>query len=489
MSRLEEEYLIRKEKLNKLNSSNINPFPAKVQRTHAISTALVDFDHLTKKDDEVILVGRLKNLRLHGGSCFANIDDGSGSIQIYIKKDIVGTDKYSEFKDLFDIGDFIEVQGKLSLTKRGEKTLLVEKFNILAKSLLPLPEKWHGLSDVEMRYRKRHLDLISNSKVKDIFNKRFQIIKTIREFLDNDGFIEVETPILQAIPGGANAKPFVTHHNVLDTDFFLRIAPELYLKRLIVGGMEKVYEISRCFRNEGIDKNHNPEFTQVEFYASYWDYQKMMDFTEQLLEKIVMKVHGKLTFQFEGKELNFTPPFARISFAEACLKYAKININELNRDQLFKEAKKHKLDIKKSFNKAKILDEIFKNLVRPNLIQPTFVTDHPLELSPLAKKKEDNENYVERFQIVVGGSVELCNAFSELNNPLDQAERFDNQEKMRSGGDDEAQRIDKDFIEALEHGMPPTSGIGIGIDRLTALLINSHNLKEVILFPTLKPKK
>ncbi|XOU94891.1 MAG: lysine--tRNA ligase [Candidatus Kerfeldbacteria bacterium] len=489
MSRLEEEYSTRKEKLNKLKSTDTNPFPAKVERTHTVNNALMNFDQLAKKDATIFLVGRLKSIRLHGGSCFANIDDGSDAIQIYIKKDIVGDDKYNDFKDLFDIGDFIEVNGKLSLTKRGEKTLLVSSFRILTKSLLPLPEKWHGLSDIEIRYRKRYLDLISNPEVKDIFKKRFEIIKTIREFLDDDGFIEVETPILQAIPGGANARPFSTHHNALDTNFFLRIAPELYLKRLIIGGMEKVYEISRCFRNEGIDKNHNPEFTQVEFYAAYWDYEKMMNFTEQLLEKIVMKVHGKLTFEFEGKELNFTPPFNKISFADACVKYAKIDIDKLDHDGLFKEAKKYKLDVDKSFNKAKILDEIFKDLVRPYLIQPTFVTDHPLELSPLAKKKEGNKNYVERFQIVVGGSVELCNAFSELNDPIDQAERFDNQEKMRSGGDDEAQRIDKDFIEALEHGMPPTSGIGIGIDRLTALLIDSHNLKEVILFPTLKPKK
>ena len=488
MSRLDEEYLARKEKLNKFKSSNTNPFPAKVQRTHTVSNALVDFEKLSKKEEKVVLVGRLRSIRLHGGSCFANIDDGTEPIQIYIKKDVVGDDKYTEFKDLYDIGDFVEMEGKLSLTKRGEKTLLVSNFKILTKSLLPLPEKWHGLSDVEIRYRKRYLDLISNPKVKDIFHKRFVIIKTIREFLDNDGFTEVETPILQSIPGGATAKPFKTHHNALGTDFYLRIAPELFLKRLIVGGMEKVYEISRCFRNEGIDKSHNPEFTQVEFYAAYWDYEKMMNFTEQLLEKIVFNVHGDTSFKFEDMELNFAPPFNRISFSDVCKKYAKIEIDNMDQKQLFQEAKKLKLNVDQKTNKAKILDEIFKDKVIPNLIQPTFVVDYPLELSPLAKKKINDPKFVERFQIVVGGSIELCNAFSELNDPIDQKERFENQEIMRKEGDDEAQRTDDDFIEALEHGMPPTSGIGMGIDRLTALITNSHSVKEVILFPTLKPK-
>lgn len=488
MSRLDEEKQIRLSKLNTLKENNVNPFPARSVRTHSIISVLENTKKLLDNQEEISIVGRVKSIRLHGKSSFLNIEDETGSIQLFIRQDMVGEDEYLIFKNNYDLGDFINVSGSLFTTKKGEDTLQVNKIKLLSKSLLPLPEKWHGLSDVEIRYRQRYLDLISNKEVVDTFKKRSKVIKTIREFMDNEGCLEVETPVLQPIPGGANARPFVTHHNALDTDFFLRIAPELYLKRLIVGGLEKVYEISRCFRNEGIDKNHNPEFTQIEFYAAYWDYKKMMSFTERLLEKIVLNIHGKLTFEYNNLEIDFTPPFKIITFYDAFLKYTNINLNNISNDDLFKEAKKLKLDIKKNDNKAKIIDEIFKDIIRPNFINPTFVIDHPIELSPLAKKKEENEKYVERFQIVVAGSIELCNAFSELNDPIDQLERFKAQETMRESGDEEAQRIDQDYITALEHGMPPTAGIGIGIDRLTALLTNSSNLKEVILFPTLKPK-
>lgn len=488
MSRLEEERQIRINKLRNLRSIGVDPFPATSQRTHSIHAVLENSKVLLKSHDEVIIIGRIKSIRLHGKSAFLNIEDSTDNLQLFIKLDEVGEKTYSIFKNNLDIGDFINVFGQLFTTKKGEDTLLVKKLIILAKSILPLPEKWHGLSDIEIRYRKRYLDFISNKEVVDTFKKRTKIISSIRNFMNEEGCLEVETPILQPIPGGANARPFLTHHNALDTEFYLRIAPELYLKRLIIGGLEKVYEISRCFRNEGIDKNHNPEFTQIEFYAAYWDYKKMMKFTERLLEKIVFEVHNKLKIKYDNLEIDFTPPYDKITFYDAFLKYCQINLNTITTDELFKEAKKLKIDITKKDGKGKIIDEIFKSNIRPKLINPTFIMDHPIELSPLAKKKPGNEQYVERFQIVVAGSIELCNAFSELNDPIDQLERFKYQEKMRASGDEEAQRIDMDFIEALEHGMPPTCGIGIGIDRLVALITNSPNLKEVILFPTLKPK-
>lgn len=487
MSRLSEEYSSRKSKLETAKQLNINPYPARVERSKTIHQALGGFDRLSKEEEPITIVGRLKTIRLHGGSCFCHIDDGTEQFQLYFKKDIVGEDQYNQLKNLIDIGDFIQASGTLFNTKKGEKTLLIKSYKLIAKSLLPLPEKWHGLSDVEIRYRKRYLDLITNKEVKEIFRKRALILQTIRGFFESEGFIEVETPVLQPIPGGANAKPFITHHQALSTDLYLRIAPELYLKRLIVGGFEKVYEIARCFRNEGIDHDHNPEFTQVEFYAAYWDYEKMMEFTELLFQKIVDTLLHKQTLMYEKHKINFTPPFNRLNFKDACLKYAKIDIDSTNHKELYKQAKSKGLEIKSTDTRAKMLDEIFKELVRPNLIQPTFLIDHPIELSPLAKKKENNPKYVERFQLVIA-NMELCNAFSELNDPIDQEERFKAQEKMRRSGDEEAQRIDKDFIEALSHGMPPTAGNGIGIDRLTSLFNNVHNIKEVILFPTLKPK-
>jgi len=487
MSRLSEESAVRSEKLKKARNIGLNPYPARVKRTSTIKQALLDYDQLVIKKTAVTLVGRIRTIRLHGGSCFAHIEDGTSRIQIYLKKDQVTEKLFILFNDIFDIGDFIETTGTLFTTKKGEKTLLVNKFFLISKTLLPLPEKWHGLSDVEIRYRKRYLDLIANPEIKKIFKTRSLIIKTIRTFLDNAGFIEVETPTLQSLPGGANARPFTTHHHALKTDLYLRIAPELYLKRLIIGGFEKVYEIAKCFRNEGIDRDHNPEFTQVEFYAAYWDYQKIMEFTEKMMLEIVKQTTKGPAINYEGKKIDFTPPYQKITFQEATQKIAKIDINKKDEEQLKKLAKDRGLEIDKSFTKAKILDEIFKELIKPQLIKPTFIIDHPVELSPLSKKKEDDPNYVERFQLVAAG-IELCNAFSELNDPLDQEQRFQEQEKMREAGDQEAQRIDKDFIEALSYGMPPTAGIGIGIDRLAVLINNVHNIKEVIFFPALKPK-
>jgi lysyl-tRNA synthetase class 2 len=353
---------------------------------------------------------------------------------------------------------------------------------------LPLPEKWHGLADIETRFRQRYLDLIANPEVKEIFKKRSLLIKLIREFFDTRGFLEVETPILQPIPGGANARPFVTHHNALDIDLYLRIAPELYLKKLIVGGFEKVYEIARCFRNEGIDWAHNPEFTQIEFYQAYADYNDLMKLTEDLMKFLVQKICGKLKINYQDKEIDFTPPYPKITYREALIKFTGIDLEEFKtREMLLTKAKNISLEVEKTWSRGKIIDEIFKELVRPKLINPTFIIDEPIELSPLAKKKPDNPNYVERFHFLVAG-MEICNAYSELNDPLDQEERLREQEGARAVGEEEAQWFDEDFIEALKYGMPPTAGEGIGIDRLAAILANVRNIKEVILFPTMRPK-
>lgn len=485
---LHDEHQARLEKLNKIRQQGFEPYPARVKRTHTCEQAIFLFDKLIAKKEKITLTGRLRAIRGHGGSTFVTIEDGTAQFQVYFKKDELAEHKYKLVQDLSDIGDFIEATGSLFLTKKGEKTLLAENFELLTKALLPLPEKWHGLSDVEIRFRQRYLDLIANPEVKQIFKIRSAIIKAIRQFLEEKDFLEVETPILQPLAGGATAKPFMTHHNALDIDMYLRVAPELYLKRLVVGGLEKVYEIARCFRNEGIDASHNPEFTQVEFYEAYADYNDLMKLIEELLPFILDKIGKKSVVEYEGQKIDFTPPYDRITFKDALKKYAKINIEDYpDRESLAKEAKKQGLKIEKSFGRGKILDELYKDFVRPKLIQPTFLTNHPIELSPLAKKVINDPNYVERFQLIAGG-MELCQAYSELNDPTDQLARFTEQQELKKAGDEEAQPMDKDFVEALEHGLPPTAGLGMGIDRLVALLTNTHNIKEVILFPTLRPK-
>jgi lysyl-tRNA synthetase class 2 len=433
MDNLEEIRKIRIKKLENLEKAGINTYPAEVLRTHTNKEAIDEFEKLANK--KITLVGRIRSIREHGGSTFCHIEDNSAQIQIYLKKDEVGEKQYKLFLENIDIGDFIEISGKLFLTKKGEKTLKVSDWKILTKSLLPLPSEWYGLEDIEERFRKRYLDLIMNKEVRDKFVKRSEIIGKIRRFLDENGFLEVETPMLQTMAGGAKAKPFETHLNALDMDLYLRIAPELYLKRLLVGGLERVYELGRNFRNEGMDREHNPEFTMLEFYAAYWDYNKMMDFAEKLLGSLDKKIFGK---KFKKEE------------------YSKIVGNK---------------DEKDVFGKIK---------------EPTFIIHHPLEISPLAKKLD--HKLAARFQLVVNG-LEICNGFSELNNPLDQAERFKMQEIERRGGNEEAHQYDKDFIEALEYGMPPAAGIGIGIDRLAVLLTNSKTVREIILFPTMRPKK
>jgi len=477
-------------RLKKLDEiqGKMEPYPARCQRSHACQQVILDFEKISAKDEKVTLVGRLVLIRLHGKACFAHLEDGTGRMQIYFKYDNLGPEAYDFFVKNIDVGDFLEVEGKLFITHRGEKTLIVSNWRLLAKAILPLPEKWHGLADIETRYRQRYLDLIANKEVRENFIKRSNIIKLIREFFSQKEFLEVATPILQPIPGGANAKPFVTHHNALDIDLYLRIAPELYLKRLIVGGLEKVYEIATCFRNEGIDFSHNPEFTQIEFYQAFADYTQLMKLTEDLLEFLVTQLFSKLEIEYQGQKINFKPPYPRLEFRQAILEASGIDIDEeKDLKQIINKARKIGLDIDKTWNRGKILDEIYKELVLPKIINPTFIINHPVEISPLAKRLPDNPNYVERFQLLIAG-FEVCNAFSELNDPIDQEERFADQQKLRKAGDEEAQRLDEDFIEALKYGMPPTAGEGIGIDRLTMLLTNNHNIREVILFPTLRPK-
>jgi len=480
---------IRKNRLKKLKaieSAGFLAYPGQTKRTHACAKALEDFGKLSRSKEEIVLTGRMMSLRQHGGLVFSNIKDGSGQIQVLFKKDKLGEKGYQFFLDNFDIGDFVEVRGVLFKTKKGEKTLEIEDYKMLAKSLLPLPEKWHGLKDIEERYRKRYLDLIFSPDIKDKFQARSKIIKKLRFFLENEGFLEVETPILQPVYGGAAAKPFKTHLNALDLDLYLRISPELYLKRLLIGGFEKIYEIGRCFRNEGVDKAHNPDFTMLEFYWAYADYKDLMKLTEKMLTSLIKDLFGKSKIEYEGKELDFKSPWPRTEFNQIFKKYTGINFEEIHIQSLKKEAKKMSIDAKG--NKAEIADEIFKKKCRPEIKQPTFVIHYPAEAFPLAKPLGKNPKKSASFQLIIAG-MEIVKAFSELNNPVLQKERFEEQEKIFKKGFEEAQRMDKDFIEALEYGMPPAAGWGMGIDRLTALLTNSHTLREVILFPTMRPKR
>jgi len=486
---------IRLKKLEAIKKALINPYPEKTKRTHKVNEALKDFNKLSRSKKEVILVGRIRSLREHGACAFLHIEDGSssspqdglGKIQVFFRKDRLGERGYKFFLDNFDIGDFIEVRGILFKTKKGEKTIDAADFKMLAKSLLPLPEKWHGLKDVEEKFRKRYLDLIFNPEIKKKFEVRTRIIKEIREFLEKEGFLEVETPILQPIYGGAKAKPFKTHLNALNIDLYLRIALELYLKRLLVGGFEKVYEIGKCFRNEGIDRAHNPDFTMLEFYWAYADYKALMKLTEKMLGAIVKKIFGKLEIAYEGKKINLKSPWPRIEFSQLVRKYTKINLEEINLEALRKEAQKLKVDFEKAADKAQIADEIYKKFCRPKIWQPVFVIHYPLGFQPLAKALEGNPKKLANFQLVIGG-MEFCNAFSELNDPIEQRKRFEEQEKLFKQGLEEAQRMDEDFLEALEYGLPPAAGFGMGIDRLVALLTDSHSLREVILFPTMRPR-
>jgi lysyl-tRNA synthetase class 2 len=487
MEEMSELLMHRREKLKKLGEKNINPYPYNFKKTHTSSEVIKDFEKLSTDETEVRMAGRMISLRLHGKSLFFHLLDGAGKIQIYVKSDEVGKEKFELF-DLFDIGDHLGVTGKVFKTRTGEITVRATDFCILSKSLLPLPEKWHGLQDKEKRYRQRYVDLIVNEEVKKIFLVRTELIKAIREFLDDLGFVEVESPILQPLYGGAFARPFVTHHNTLDIDLYLRIADELYLKRLIVGGFEKVYEISKSFRNEGMDRNHNPEFTMLELYQAYADYNDIMELYENLMNYVCQKVLGSTKFEFEGNEIDLTPPWRRLPLLDSVKEYAGADLADKTEEEIRKIATD--LEVKEDLSrpKGKLIEAIFETLVQPNLIQPTFITDYPIEMSPLAKKHREKEGLTERFELFLGG-CEMGNAFSELNDPLDQRERFEQQMELARMGDKEAQMLDEDFLRALEYGMPPTGGLGFGLDRLVMILTDTRSIRDVIFFPQMKPEE
>ncbi|WP_029520026.1 lysine--tRNA ligase [Persephonella sp. IF05-L8] len=467
-----------------LVAENIAPVE-EAQDVHQIKS---QFD-LDPEREQVSVAGRLIALRDQGKAAFGHIQDADGKLQVYFRKDTLGEEKYQEAMNILDVGDIIGVKGELFRTMTGELTVEVKDFQLLAKSLRALPEKWHGLKDVELRYRHRYIDLIANPKAREIFKIRSKAIKSLREYLESKGFMEVETPILQSVASGAMAKPFITHHNALDMDMYLRIAPELYLKMLVVGGFNRVYEIGRNFRNEGIDTTHNPEFTMVEFYGAYLDYNDLMDMTEELFRKILMDTVGTLKITWEGQELDFSKPFRRLPFFEALKeKTGKDKDFFLDEEKARAFAKEVGIPKAEELTHLKLLDKLFEHFIEEDLIQPTFVIDFPKILSPLAKTHRNDPDLVERFELIVN-KQELANAYTELNDPEDQRERFLQQLKEKAAGDEEAMDIDENFLMALEYGLPPTGGEGIGIDRLVMMLTDSSSIREVILFPTLRPEK
>ena len=478
----------RLDKLNKIREAKIDPYLAKCGRTHTVKQTLDNFDEFFKSEEEIILAGRIRMIRVHGGLTFFNIEDQGGQIQLFFKRDEIGKEKYAMLKNL-DMGDFVEVKGSLFVTKKGEQTLNVKEYKILTKSLLPLPEKWHGLQDEEIRYRKRYLDLIMNKDVKDLFIKRTEFINNVREYLNHNNYLEVETPVLENIPGGADAEPFITHHNKLDLDLYLRISLELHLKRLMVGGFEKIYEIGKVFRNEGISPQHLQEFTMLEFYCAFVDYEELMKFTEDFYTSIIKKTFGTLEIKYQNEVLNFNTPWPRIDYREIVLKESGVDIDLYpTKEEMQNIVKEKRVKVDPRDGRGRLIDQLYKKLVRPKLIQPAFLINHPLDISPLAKKKEDDKNKVQRFQVLIAGS-EIGNGFSELNDPIDQRERFEMQDKLRAEGDDEAQMMDEDFVEALEYGMPPTAGFGVGIDRLFMILANQENIRDTVFFPMMRPKE
>jgi len=495
--KLSEQEKIRREKLAELIKLGINPYPAN----------LYPVDHLSEeiktkfsKNKKVVIAGRIMSRRIQGNASFAEILDSKGKIQVYFNRDEIckgeNKEKYNIiYKKLLDIGDIIGIEGELFTTKVGEKTVLVKDFTLLNKSLRPLPlpkedsdgKTYDEFNDTEQRYRQRYVDLIVNPHVKETFIKRTKIVNLIRDFLNNKGYLEVETPILQTIPGGANARPFITHHNTLDIPLYLRIADELFLKRLIVGGFDAVYEFSKDFRNEGMDKNHNPEFTMLELYVAYKDYFWMMELTESLLEKVCIELNGDSSINFDSKKISFKKPFKRMSIYDAIKKYTGYDISNMQEDKIREICKKMSIEITDQMGEGKLIDAIFGNKCAKEIINPTFITDYPKSMSPLTKEHRDDSNLTERFELIING-MEIANAYSELNNPIDQLNRFEEQLKLSEKGDEEAMFIDKDFVKSLEYGMPPTSGIGIGIDRLIMLMTNHTSIQEVLFFPQMKPE-
>jgi lysyl-tRNA synthetase class 2 len=491
-SRLDDLTQQRLDKLERIKNRGIDPYPRSYERTHTAEEAkalLKNNEDAEKTDpDTISIAGRIMAIRKMGKSSFLDLQDGSGKIQIIFTKTVLGDEASAElYKDL-DIGDFIGVKGGLMRTRTGEPTVHVEEFVLLSKSLLPLPEKYHGLQDVDARHRQRYLDLISNQEVKDTFRMRSRIIAAIRNYLNNNGFLEVETPVLQPSAGGALARPFITHHHSLDCDFFLRIALELHLKRLIVGGFDKVYELGRIFRNEGLSIKHNPEFTMLESYQAYADYKDVMDMLENMVSSVIKEISGDFKFNYGDNVVDFTPPWQRLDLRETILKYSGIDFLQFpDVASLRDEMQRRNMEVDTAKDGGWLIDELLSTFVEPHLIQPTILYDYPLDMSPLAKKKPGYDNIVERFEAYVCG-MELANAFSEINDPIDQRQRFVNQQRSR-GKDEEQEVIDEDFLTAMAYGMPPTGGLGVGIDRLVMLLTNQQSIREVILFPQLREKE
>jgi lysyl-tRNA synthetase class 2 len=480
-------------KLEALKKQGIDPFPNNFKVSHTSKDILETFGSLSDGElksvrETFCLAGRILAIRDFGKTSFIHIQDRNGKIQAYFQKDIVGDQAFQLFKTL-DIGDFVGLEGSIFRTKTHELTLQIQRFQLLVKSLRPLPEKWHGLTDIETRYRHRYLDLIANPRVKEIFLTRIQAIQKIRDFFNHRGFIEVETPMLHPIPGGATAKPFKTHHNALNMELYLRVAPELFLKRLVIGGLERIFEINRCFRNEGISTQHNPEFTMLEFYQGYSTYEEMMEITEELLCSMVKEIHGGLRLTYQGQEIDFTPPWKRIRFKESLLEYGGIDPTTLNEPSKAEEAaKRFGLELKKGTSHGRVLADLFKEVVEPHLLQPTFVTHYPTEVSPLSRRNGDDPGVVDRFELFIAGR-EIANGFSELNDPIDQRERFLQQLKERGDETDFFLSLDEDFLRALEFGMPPTAGEGIGIDRWIMLLTDVPSIRDVIFFPLLRMER
>ena len=479
----------RRDKLDEIRKFGVEPYPHKYEPTHTSSAIHRDFADIQETPDETLpirVAGRIMTKRDHGKSSFAHLQDSEGRIQIYVRRDKVGAEPYKIYRR-FDSGDIIGVEGVVFRTRTGELTVLASAVQLLSKSIRPLPEKWHGLQDKQTRYRQRYADLIMNPEVKDVFLKRTQIVQAIRDMLNAQNFIEVETPVLQPIYGGANARPFTTYHNTLEQPLYLRIANELYLKRLIVGGFERVYEFSRDFRNEGMDRDHNPEFTMLELYQAYADYHQIMTLTERLVADTSEIIHGTTRVRYQEHEIDFTPPWRRLSMVDAVREHIGIDLAPLSADELYTAAVNTGVELVGDETKGKIIAALFDTFVESKLIQPTFITDHPIEVSPFAKKKPENPEFVERFEFFICG-MEVGNAFSELNDPIDQRQRFLEQANSLADGDDEAFMMDEDYLRALEYGMPPTGGLGIGIDRLTMLLTNQYSIRDVILFPQMRPE-
>jgi lysyl-tRNA synthetase class 2 len=486
-----DEYAVRREKLERVRAAGIDPYPGSSTRTHEIAAVHAMFEELSGAGSQVVVCGRLMAVRGHGGSVFADLVDATGKMQLHLKRDLVGVDAFALFTDALDRGDFVQASGTLFVTKMGEQSIEVREWKLLTKSLLPLPDKWHGMTDVELRYRKRYLDLLANPEVMRVFRLRSLIVQCVREFLNEEGFLEVETPILQTIASGAAARPFTTKHNALDLSLHLRIAPELYLKRLIVGGFEKVYELGRCFRNEGVSFQHNPEFTMLEFYWAYADYEDVMRLTERMMSALVSVATGGGTKVVrDGVELDFSAPYPRVKFYDVVREKTGIDLDECSTETLLKKAIKDiglEIDFSGVVGYGELCDALYKKYVRPSIIQPTFVLDYPAEMIPLAKRRHDEPNKIATVQLLAMG-MELTKAYNELNDPIDQEERFDEEVRKAGKGSEESFAKDADFIEALSYGMPPTCGFGMGIDRLCTILLGVHGIKEVMLFPTMRPE-